>query len=178
MLALRNIASTILCYFYFCSVVHFLFFLVLYIALGGTLKFGKIGTRNVISVSIGGSFHVTDPAQNYFFAQLNTVTVESVMKAFDINVPKLPKVVNSTGFPEGLFLSYAVDPRGKNFLKRLQHKSLTGCYKKHKVPYNQVYFMLNDIYCMIATRTHEPITPIDYSSVYFLIWCRLYLIRT
>ena len=49
----------------------------------------------------------TNPSKSYFYAALNKLTLEAIVKAFGLNI-QLPKALMETGFPDGLTASFSL----------------------------------------------------------------------
>lgn len=57
-------------------------------------------------------FNPANPLDNYFYAEINKLTLESIAKAFDFKV-SVPKIVANTGFPDGLVVGFNTNPAGR-----------------------------------------------------------------
>ena len=55
-----------------------------------------------------------NPVDQYFFAEINKLSLRSITEAFEFNIP-LPKVILDTGFPDGLIAGFTLNPEGKSF---------------------------------------------------------------
>ena len=50
----------------------------------------------------------TKPQDNYIYASISSFTLDSVIKAFELGQPSVPKFVRETGFPEGITVAYSL----------------------------------------------------------------------
>ena len=61
---------------------------------------------------VAGGINLLDPKDNYIYASINILTLKACAEAFGF-VLKLPQVILDTGFPDGLVVGYAMNPKGK-----------------------------------------------------------------
>ena len=52
-----------------------------------------------------------NPIKNYFYTNINKISIATVAQAFDYNI-SLPKVLAESGFPEGVIASFTMNPAG------------------------------------------------------------------
>ena len=78
---------------------------------GGTLQLGKIGTPDVITSTLHLGYNVKNPLDTYFYSKISTLTLGSIVKAFNIKID-LTQPLKDTGFPTGLAVSFTSNPAG------------------------------------------------------------------
>ncbi|XP_057311457.1 uncharacterized protein LOC130649225 [Hydractinia symbiolongicarpus] len=77
--------------------------------LSGEMQLGKIGNGKEIISKSAISF---DPSRIfYFYSSINTLTLESISKAFEFDI-SLPQVLIESGFPEGFAAGFSTNPKG------------------------------------------------------------------
>ena len=81
------------------------------------LHLGKIGNDKEIKAKTAIGVNPANPVDNYFYGDINKLTLASIAEAFEFNNIGLPKVVLDTGFPNGLEVAFTTNPKG--FVSRL-----------------------------------------------------------
>jgi hypothetical protein len=78
------------------------------VAFGVTVK---IGDEKCYVLQVTGFFGINpnDPTDNYFYVDINSLTLQRVVDLFCINI-NLPDFLADTGFPDGLTTSFALKP--------------------------------------------------------------------
>eukprot|EP00118_Oscarella_pearsei_P017080 m.168240 g.168240 ORF g.168240 m.168240 type:complete len:1287 (+) comp38949_c0_seq2:709-4569(+) len=72
--------------------------------LGGELHLGNPGNQLKGAAYVG--VDTTNPQNNYFYASINEVTIDKLLRMFGIRV-SLPRVLRESGFPEGIETSFS-----------------------------------------------------------------------
>ena len=75
--------------------------------IGGAAKIGLLNSQSTpISAAMYIGLDTTSPMQNYFFGNVSKLTIPSICAAFGYR-PNLPKVFRESGFPKGVYISFA-----------------------------------------------------------------------
>ena len=80
------------------------------LAFKGTLQ---LGTAKKITAQADVAVDVVNTANNYFYAEVKEFTMRRIVEAFELKVI-LPKALEQTGFPDGVFVSFSPVSRGKS----------------------------------------------------------------
>lgn len=79
------------------------------LSLGGQVRIGKQSCGRVITATGYVGINAVSPTQNYFYADINSeVTIPSLLEAFCISIPQLPRPLSQTGFPNGFRTSFSL----------------------------------------------------------------------
>ena len=78
----------------------------------GELHLGKIGNGKEITAKAAIGFNPANPKDNYFFADINKLSIGAITEAFEIKTA-LPKALKDSGFPEGLIVGFSANPEGE-----------------------------------------------------------------
>ena len=75
--------------------------------IGGAAKIGLLNRKSTpINAAMYLGVDTTSPMQNYFFGNVSKLTIPSICAAFGYR-PSLPKVFKESGFPKGVYISFA-----------------------------------------------------------------------
>lgn len=77
-------------------------------AIGGELRLGKLDSGKEIIIAVYLGIDPILPRRNYFYGSVNRASIGALLEAFDWSL-ELPKVLKESGFPKGLFVSFAFD---------------------------------------------------------------------
>ena len=95
------------------------------LALGGMVRIGNPHCY-VLEITAALGIDPNDHTQNFFYAEVNRLTLQSVLDLFCIRIT-LPSFLGNTGFPDGVITSYALLPK---YLPALQLTIPAGFYFK------------------------------------------------
>ena len=101
---------------YTCLSFHVISFYtyILFLELTGEVHVGKIGNGKEVKAKSACAFNPANPLDNYFYAEINTLTLLAISQAFEFDI-ELPKAMLESGFPEGLVASFSTNPKGIYF---------------------------------------------------------------
>ena len=79
------------------------------LSLGGQVRIGEQSCGRVITATGYVGINAASPTENYFYADINSeVTIPSLLEAFCISIPQLPRPLSQTGFPNGFRTSFSL----------------------------------------------------------------------
>ncbi|XP_065654240.1 uncharacterized protein LOC101235976 isoform X2 [Hydra vulgaris] len=119
-----------------------------YFEMRGNFSLGIIDSKNALKGELHIGYNPNDPSANYFYGEINSLTVKNLLNAFNKTV-MLPQVIESSYFPHGLLVSYSSNPYGYRIVE-----------KKLKIDYGfmlsgYINFIGYKVFCVIKITTAE-----------------------
>ena len=93
--------------------------------ISGKLSLGNAGSKDEIKAEGEMGYDVTDPSNIYFYGKVNKLTIGSLLKAFEYDA-SVPRLLEDSGFPKGLEVSYSLQERSSKHGKIPQGLVLKG----------------------------------------------------
>ena len=82
--------------------------------MNGKLHIGGNFTEIIAYSTIGLS--ITNPLENFFYADIGAISLPTLLGAFNMNLIQLPEVLYRTRFPEGLVIGSSANPAGRYYI--------------------------------------------------------------